>query len=46
MGISIDVKVIGEKNIALSVNEDGYLQTNILARENHFLSDRKRFRHL
>jgi len=31
MGVSIDVKVIGAKNIALSVNEDGYLQTNILA---------------
>ncbi len=30
MGISIDVKVIGYKNISLSVNADGYLQTNIL----------------
>lgn len=30
MDISIDVKVIGSKNIALSVNGEGYLQTNIL----------------
>lgn len=31
MSISIDVAGIGSKNISLAVNEDGYLQTNILA---------------
>jgi hypothetical protein len=30
MDISIDVKVIGYRNISLSVNDSGYLQTNIL----------------
>jgi hypothetical protein len=30
MGISLDVKTIGYRNISLSVNDMGYLQTNIL----------------
>jgi hypothetical protein len=30
MGMAVDVKTIGESNISLGVNEDGYLQTNIL----------------
>jgi len=30
MGVSIDVNVIGHKNIGISVNADGYMQTNIL----------------
>jgi hypothetical protein len=30
MGVSIDVEVLGHKNISLSVTADGYLQTNIL----------------
>lgn len=30
MSISIDVKIVGHENISLAVNEDGYLQTNIL----------------
>ncbi|QVK18632.1 hypothetical protein KHQ81_02640 [Mycoplasmatota bacterium] len=30
MGISIDVKNVGHKNISLAVNDAGYLQTNIL----------------
>jgi hypothetical protein len=30
MGISIDVNVIGYRNISLGVNNGGYLQTNIL----------------
>ena len=30
MGVSVDVLIVGQKNISLAVNEDGYLQTNIL----------------
>lgn len=30
MGVSIDVNVVGQKNISLAVNDAGYLQTNIL----------------
>lgn len=31
MSISIDIDKLGVKNISLAVNDDGYLQTNILA---------------
>lgn len=30
MGVSVDMLIIGQKNISLAVNEAGYLQTNIL----------------
>lgn len=36
MGISISSDVLGFKNISLAVNEDGYLQTNILATAKSF----------
>ncbi|MCL2298818.1 MAG: hypothetical protein FWC27_01570 [Firmicutes bacterium] len=36
MSCSIDVNVIGQRNIALSVTENGYLTTNILATEKRF----------
>jgi len=36
MSCSIDVNVIGQRNIALSVTKNGYLTTNILATEKRF----------
>jgi len=36
MDCSIDVNVIGQRNIAISVTENGYLTTNILATEKRF----------
>jgi hypothetical protein len=36
MSCSIDVNVIGQRNISLSVTENGYLTTNILATEKRF----------
>lgn len=31
MGISVDIPLLGIENISISVNEEGYLETNILA---------------
>jgi hypothetical protein len=36
MDISIDIKVIGIKNISLAVTADGYLQTNIFSTGKYF----------
>lgn len=41
MDVSIDIKITGEKNAALSVNEDGYLQTNILGTGKSFYIGKK-----
>lgn len=42
MGISVDVKITGAKNISLAVNADGYLQTNILGTAKSFFIGKKK----
>ena len=36
MDINIDVALLGQRNISLAVNGDGYLQTNIFDRAKSF----------